>query len=57
MLEALLKAIGKARKGKAAGQLQDKLGWTKIQVRNTINRARTKGLIEMVNPGVYRQKV
>ena len=57
MLEALLKAVGKARKGKSVEQLQEKLGWTKMQVRNAISRANAKGLIETVNPGVYRQKV
>jgi hypothetical protein len=57
MLEALVKAIGKARKGKSVEQLQEKLGWTKMQVRNAISRANAKDLIETVNPGVYRQKV
>jgi uncharacterized Zn finger protein len=57
MLDALVKAAGKARKGKSVDQLQDKLGWTKTQVRNTLTRANAKGLIEPVKPGVYRQKV
>jgi uncharacterized Zn finger protein len=57
MLDALVKAAGKARKGKSVDQLQDKLGWTKTQVRNTITRASAKELIEPVKPGVYRQKV
>ena len=57
MLEALVKAVGKARQGKAVDQLQAKLGWTKVQIRNTISRAHAKGLIEAINPGVYRQKV
>jgi uncharacterized Zn finger protein len=57
MLAALVKAVGKARKGKSVEQLQEKLGWTRTQVRNAITRANAKGLIETVNPGVYRQKV
>ena len=57
MLEALVKAVGKARRGKTVDQLQDKLGWTTIQVRNAISRANAKGLVETVRPGVYRQKV
>ena len=57
MLDALVKAAGKARKGKSIDQLQDKLGWTKTQVRNAIARASAKGLIESVKPGVYRQTV
>jgi hypothetical protein len=56
MLEALVKAVGKARKGKSVEQLQEKLGWTKMQIRNAITRANAKGLIETVNPGMYRQK-
>jgi uncharacterized Zn finger protein len=57
MLEAVVKAVGKARRGKTIDQLQDKLGWTTIQVRNAISRANAKGLVETVRPGVYRQKV
>lgn len=57
MLDTLLKAVGKARKGKSVQQLQDKLSWTKTQVRNAISRADTKGLVEAVNPGIYRQKI
>lgn len=57
MLDALLKAVGKARKGKSIAQLQDRLGWTKTQLRNAISRAGAKGLVELVTPGVYRQKV
>jgi uncharacterized Zn finger protein len=57
MLDDLLKAIGKARKGKSVDQLQDKLGWTKIQVRNAITRARVKGQVEAVQPGFYRQTI
>ncbi len=57
MLDALVKAVGKARKGKSVDQLQDRLGWTKVQVRNAISRAGAKGLIETVQPGIYRQKV
>jgi uncharacterized Zn finger protein len=55
MQAALLKAVGKARKGKSVDQLQSKLGWTKTQVRNAITRARAKGLVEAVQPGLYRQ--
>ena len=57
MLEALAKALGKTRKGKSLEQLQGRLGWTKIQLRNAISRAGAKGFVEMVTPGVYRQKV
>jgi uncharacterized Zn finger protein len=57
MLDTLVKAVGRARKGKSVDQLQEKLGWTKTQVRNAISRANAKGLIEIVKPGVYRQKV
>jgi uncharacterized Zn finger protein len=56
MLDALVKAVGKARRGKSVDQLQEKLGWTKIQLRNAISRACAKGLIEAVKPGIYRQK-
>jgi predicted transcriptional regulator of viral defense system len=52
----LIQAIGKARKGKSIDQLQATLGWTKTQVRNAMSRAGAKGLLEMVTPGVYRQK-
>lgn len=57
MLETLVKAVGKARKGKSIEQLQAKLGWTRTQVRNAMSRANAKGLIEAVSPGMYRQKV
>ncbi len=57
MLEAVVKAVGKARRGKTIDQLQDKLGWSKIQVRNAISRAGAKGLVESLKPGVYRRKV
>jgi uncharacterized Zn finger protein len=57
MLEALAKALGKTHKGKSLEQLRGRLGWTKIQLRNAISRAGAKGFIEMVTPGVYRQKV
>jgi uncharacterized Zn finger protein len=57
MLDALANALGKTRKGQSLEQLQVKLGWTKMQLRNAINRAGAKGLVEMVTPGVYRQKV
>jgi uncharacterized Zn finger protein len=57
MLDRLVKAVGKARQGQSVDQLQAKLGWTTTQVRNAIHRAGVKGLIEMINPGVYRQKV
>jgi hypothetical protein len=55
MLDALVKAVGRARKGKSVDQLQDKLGWSRTQVRNTITRASAKGFIETVKPGVYRR--
>jgi uncharacterized Zn finger protein len=57
MLEALVQALGKTRKGKSLEQLQDRLGWTKMQLRNALRRAGAKGFVEMVTPGVYRQKV
>ena len=57
MLEALVKALGRTRKGKSLEQLEGRLGWTKIQLRNAISRAGTKGFVELVTPGVYRQKV
>jgi uncharacterized Zn finger protein len=57
MLESLVKAVGRARRGKSVDQLQDKLGWTKTQVRNTITRASAQGWIETVKPGLYRQSV
>jgi len=57
MLDTLVKALGKARKGKSLEQLQGKLGWTKIQLSNALSRAGAKGFVEMVTPGVYRQKV
>jgi predicted transcriptional regulator of viral defense system len=57
MLDTLVKALGKTRKGKSLEQLQGRLGWTKIQLRNAISRAGAKGLVELVTPGVYRQKV
>jgi uncharacterized Zn finger protein len=57
MLETLVKAVGTARKGKSIDQLQAKLGWTRVQVRNTVRRADAKGLIEAVAIDVYRRKV
>jgi uncharacterized Zn finger protein len=57
MLEALLKALGKTRRGKSLEQLQRRLGWTNIQLRNAISRAGAKGVVELVTSGVYRQKV
>src|SRR6266511_487881 len=56
MLDTLVKAVGKARTGKSVDQLQEKLGWTKMQIRNAISRASAKGLIEAVSTNVYRQK-
>lgn len=56
MLDTLVKAVGKARTGKSVDQLQEKLGWTKMQIRNAISRASAKGLIEAVSTSVYRQK-
>jgi DNA-binding FadR family transcriptional regulator len=55
MQDTLLKAVGRARKGKSVDQLQDQLGWTKTQVRSAIRRATAKGLIEIVQPGLYRR--
>jgi len=57
MLEALVKALGTARRGRTVEQLQTKLGWTRGQVRNAIRRAATKGLIEAVAGDVYRRKM
>jgi uncharacterized Zn finger protein len=57
MLETLVNALGNTRKGKPLEQLQDRLGWTKRQLRNALSRAAAKGLVELVTPGVYRQKV
>jgi uncharacterized Zn finger protein len=57
MLEALVNALGNTRKGKPLEQLQDRLGWTKRQLRNALSRAAAKGFVELVTPGVYRQKV
>jgi uncharacterized Zn finger protein len=55
MQDTLLKAVGKARKGKSVDQLHNQLGWTKTQVRSAIRRATAKGLIEIVQPGLYRR--
>jgi predicted transcriptional regulator of viral defense system len=55
MLEGLINVLGKSRRGKSLEQLQDRLGWTKIQLRNALSRAGAKGLVEQVGPGVYRQ--
>jgi hypothetical protein len=55
MQDTLLKAVGKARKGKSVDQLHNQLGWTKAQVRSAIRRATAKGLIEIVQPGLYRR--
>jgi uncharacterized Zn finger protein len=57
MLDVLVKALGRTRKGKSLEQLQDRLGWTRIQLRNALSRAGAKGFVEMVTPGVYRQKL
>jgi hypothetical protein len=57
MLEALVNALGKTRQGKSLEQLQGRLGWTNTQLRNAISRAGAKGFVELVTPGVYRQKV
>lgn len=56
MLETLVKAVGTARKGKTITQLQTKLGWTRMQVRNALRRADAKGLIEAVTADAYRRK-
>jgi uncharacterized Zn finger protein len=56
MLDTLIEALGKARKGKSLAQLQEKLGWTKVQLRNALSRAVSKGRVEMLTPGVYRHK-
>jgi uncharacterized Zn finger protein len=56
MLETLVKALGRARKGKSVAQLQAQLGWTRVQVRNTLRRADAKGLIEAVAADAYRRK-
>lgn len=57
MVDALVQAIGKGRKGKSVEQLQKKLGWTATQLRSTVSRARGKGLLETAAPGFYRQKI
>jgi predicted transcriptional regulator of viral defense system len=57
MLQRIVKAVGKARQGKSVEQLQQKLGWTKTQIRNAISRASAQGLVENIAPGRYRQKV
>lgn len=57
MLATLVNAVGIARKGKSIDQLQAKLGWTRVQVRNTVRRADAIGLIEAVAADVYRRKV
>jgi uncharacterized Zn finger protein len=57
MLDALVKAVGRARRGKSLDQLQEKLGWAKVQIRNAIYRASARGLLETVRPGRYRQTV
>jgi uncharacterized Zn finger protein len=56
MVQVLIQAVGKGRRGKSIEQLQATLGWTKTQVRNAMSRAGAKGLLEMVTPGVYRHK-
>ena len=56
MLEALVNALGNTRQGKPIEQLQDRLGWTKIQLSNALSRAGAKGFVEMVTPGVYGRK-
>jgi uncharacterized Zn finger protein len=55
MQDTLLKAVGRARQGQSVDQLQDKLDWTKAQVRSAIRRVSAKGLIEIVQPGRYRR--
>jgi uncharacterized Zn finger protein len=57
MLDALVKAVGRARAGKSVDQLQNQLGWTKVQIRNALYRASARGLLETVRPGRYRQTV
>jgi hypothetical protein len=57
MLDALVKAVGRARAGKSVDQLQNQLGWTKVQIRNAIYRASARGWLETVRPGRYRQTV
>ena len=57
MVSILVKTVGKARRGKSIGQIKENLGWTKVQVRNAVSRAINKGLLEAVDPGVYRQKI
>ena len=55
MLADLVKAVGRARRGQSVDQLQAKLGWTRLQVRNTLTRASAKGWVELVQPGWYRR--
>jgi predicted transcriptional regulator of viral defense system len=57
MLDALLQAVGRTRRGKSVDQLQNQLGWTKVQIRNALYRASARGLLETVRPGRYRQTV
>jgi len=57
MVSALVKSIGKARRGKSIEQLKKILGWTEVQIRNAVRRAINKGLLEGVAPSVYRQKI
>ena len=57
MLAALVKAMGRARRGKSVDQLQAKLGWSRLQVRNTLTRASAKGWVEPVKPGWYRRVI
>jgi uncharacterized Zn finger protein len=57
MLDTLVKALGNTLQGQSLEQLQGRLGWTNIQLRNALSRAGVKGFVEMVAPGVYRRKV
>lgn len=57
MIVALVKAVGKSRKGRSAEQLLKNLGWSKAQLRSAVRRASDKGLLETAAPGFYRQKM
>ncbi len=58
MLDTLVKAVGKTRSGESIAQIEQRLvGWSTLQIRNTLQRASTRGLIKIVQRGRYRRLV
>ncbi len=57
MLEILSASVSKKKKGTSVRELQEDLGWSETQIRNTITRAHAQEKIERISRGVYRRRV